>query len=320
MSDLNSRREITDRVGQTVILGNSIEDGAVSGIATVVAAAAGAAVGAVPISASAIATLDMYNGSFGIWAVYSNIQAAALLRQNGASIAASRFNDIAAGLLTWGADAVLLNIRVITATGTYTPTAGTVSVVVQCLGGGGGGAGVAATSANNAIGGGGGAGAMAIGRITSGFSGVTVTIGAAGAGGAAGQNNGIAGGATTFGSVLSGGGGAGGTSAIGTFPQGAGGGVGGSASGSASLFGARGADGHVGFAITASASNSGRGGDSAYGSGGPGQVAGNSSSAIGNGGSGYGSGGGGALAAGTEIARVGGTGTQGICIIYEYNG
>ncbi|WP_414899348.1 hypothetical protein [Rhizobium cremeum] len=105
----------------------------------------------------------------------------------------------------------LLNTQVFKTPGTstYTPTPGTQYVEVEVQGGGGAGGGPPATGAGQlSIGGGGGSGAWAQKLITSGFSGVTVTVGAAGAGasGAAGG----AGGASSFGALVSANGGGGG--------------------------------------------------------------------------------------------------------------
>lgn len=106
----------------------------------------------------------------------------------------------------------LIGEQYFTASGTYTPTVGTryVVVEVQAPGGGSGGC-VAAGTGLFSFGYGGGGGGWAKRKITSGFSGVTVTVGAAGAAGASGAAGGT-GGTTSFGSDLICTGGAGGTS------------------------------------------------------------------------------------------------------------
>jgi hypothetical protein len=107
----------------------------------------------------------------------------------------------------------LLNIQIFSAVGTYTytPTAGTTSVVVEAIGGGGGSGGCAATgSGQQAFSGGGGGGAYGKGRYTSGFSGAAITIGAGGVAGST-SGNGGNGGTTSFGSLLSVSGGSGNT-------------------------------------------------------------------------------------------------------------
>ncbi|MCH9406343.1 hypothetical protein [Pantoea agglomerans] len=79
--------------------------------------------------------------------------------------------------------------KVFTASGTYTPTAGTKKIKVTVIGGGGGGGGSAATDANTrSCGGGGGAGNTAISMldISSLTLPVSINVGTAGAAGAAG--------------------------------------------------------------------------------------------------------------------------------------
>ncbi|MCJ7996701.1 hypothetical protein J5N58_07010 [Rhizobium cremeum] len=105
----------------------------------------------------------------------------------------------------------LLNTQVFKVAGayTYTPTPGTQYVEVEVQGGGGAGGGTPATGANQlSIAGGGGSGAWAQKLITSGFSGVTVTVGAGGAGVSGGAGG--AGGASSFGALVSANGGSGG--------------------------------------------------------------------------------------------------------------
>lgn len=102
----------------------------------------------------------------------------------------------------------LLNVQKITSTGTYTPTTGTNSVIIYLVGGGGGSGGCGSTSSGQvSMGVCGSAGGVCVHRMTSGFSGQTVTIGAGGAAGVAGANAGGAGGNSTFGSILTAGGG-----------------------------------------------------------------------------------------------------------------
>lgn len=107
----------------------------------------------------------------------------------------------------------ILNTQVFKTAGVfvYTPTPGTQYVDVEVQGGGGAGGGTPATGASQlSIAGGGGSGAWAKKLITSGFSGVNVTVGVGGAGvvGGTGGN----GGASSFGGIVSANGGnAGGT-------------------------------------------------------------------------------------------------------------
>lgn len=214
----------------------------------------------------------------------------------------------------------LLNVQVFTSSGTYTPTSGTASIIVEAVGGGGGGGGVAATGAGqSAAAAGGSAGAYAKALITSGFSGAAVTIGAAGAGGVAGANTGATGGATSFGTFISCPGGPGGLggSAVSAASIANGGGASGGAtiSGATQLNNVPGTSGMPGVVIGAGvASYGGQGGALLYGS----QAQTKIGSGAGNGGLGFGSGGGGANAAASQAAAAGGSATAGVVIVYEY--
>ena len=107
-----------------------------------------------------------------------------------------------------------LNIVSFTSNGTYTPPANLISALVTCVGGGGGGAGVDATGATDfGVGSAGAGGATVIKSYTRAalLPSVAVTVGTGGAAGAAGQNDGQPGGASTF-LGMSAGGGAGGLS------------------------------------------------------------------------------------------------------------
>ncbi len=95
----------------------------------------------------------------------------------------------------------LLGVQILSGAGTYTPTPGTAAIIVEGWGGGGGGSGVANANVNEVnLGGGGGGGGYGFKRLTSGFAGLAYSVGAGGTGGAAGNNAGQPGGATTFGS------------------------------------------------------------------------------------------------------------------------
>lgn len=96
----------------------------------------------------------------------------------------------------------LIGVKRFTSSGTYTPTPGTKSVVVEVQGGGGAGGGAATTGASTisaAIGG--AAGSYGRGLFTSGFAGVSVTIGVGGVGVSGGA--GSSGGASSFGGLIS---------------------------------------------------------------------------------------------------------------------
>lgn len=120
-----------------------------------------------------------------------------------------------------------LGVQAITATGTYTPTAGTTYAIVTCQAAGGGGGGVSNAAATKR-GGGGGAGETRRAVVT--ITGtVSVTIGAIGAGGAAGNNVGGTAADTTFGASITAKGGTGGSGSVsgngtdGSTPSGSGG-------------------------------------------------------------------------------------------------
>lgn len=127
----------------------------------------------------------------------------------------------------------LLNIQVLTSSGTYNPidTTNTKSVIVELQGGGAGSAGLQANGSSLAsISGSGSTGGFVRHRFTTGFSGVAYTVGAAGAAGTSGGGVGGNGGNTTWGSLTAGGAlGAGNNNNI--TNGGAGGGTPGSASG-----------------------------------------------------------------------------------------
>jgi hypothetical protein len=214
----------------------------------------------------------------------------------------------------------LLNVQVFTASGTYTPSSSLVtSVIVDGVGGGAGGGGCpATTSSQQATAGGGNAGNWARARFTAAFTGVSVTIGAAGTAGATGANAGGAGGTTSFGSLLTiqgGAGGAGGTAgaaALGIFPPTANASIP-SISGGTLLGSSRGTSGQSQIILSLSVIQSGGGGSSPYGAGGV-PVQG----VTGNAGSGNGSGGSGCSQTPSEAGSPGGAGQPGILYIYEY--
>lgn len=209
----------------------------------------------------------------------------------------------------------LLNVRVISTVGAtvYTPTTGTKSVLVEIIGGGASGAGCNATGASQvAVGSGGTAGAYAKGYFLTGFSGVTVTIGAGGA--AISGQNWNNGGASSFGALMSAPGGSGASSAgptsapiftgatISTAPTGG------------NVVSGAGAAGAVSIAISTGTGFGGAGGNSQFGAGG--SAAGPNTNGVT--GSGYGTGGGGCFAGPSQAALSGGAGTGGTAIIYEY--
>lgn len=207
----------------------------------------------------------------------------------------------------------LIGVQVINSTATYTPTAGTSSVVVELSGPGGGGGGALAATSQAAAGGGGAGGGYVKARLTSGFSGVTVTIGTGGAGGANTGADGSAGsGASSFGAILTAGAGSGGkgmtggTAPIATTAVGAGIGAGGTIN-------LRANPATLGVRLSGTAAMSGHGGFNFLGNGGTND----SGAGAGSNGLGRGSGGGGAVSLSTS-GFAGGNGTDGQCIIWEY--
>lgn len=225
----------------------------------------------------------------------------------------------------------LLGVQRFTAAGTstYTPTAGTASVIVEIVGGGGGGGGCQSpTGAGvNAAGSGGSGGGWLRKRLTANFTGGTVVVGAGGAGGAAGTNNGSAGTASSFTT----------TGVVVTYTaQGGNGGPAGFAttnpqvttgvSGPLPTTGDDNAAGGPGLGgITATtafgSAQGGSGGGSVYGAGpvGP-TITGTNGHSPGANASSHGAGGsGGASNGSTGGAQAGGSGAAGLLIIWEYS-
>jgi hypothetical protein len=158
---------------------------------------AGGAVEVVQVTARATDTLTVVRGQDNTTARAWNAGDKFELRP-----CAALFNDKMDVLSATGR---LLNVQVLTSSGTYTPTAGTNSVVVEVQGAGGAGGGAVATGAATwSCSLGGSVGGYIKHRMTSGFSGAAYTIGSPGTGvsGAAGN----AGGNTTFGALTAPGG------------------------------------------------------------------------------------------------------------------
>lgn len=199
----------------------------------------------------------------------------------------------------------LVNTRVFTSSGTYTPTPGTKRIRVTITGGGGGGGGCKAISNNETFfGAGGGAGGTIISIMTPIQNSYPVTIGAGGAGGVS-ATYGINGGNSLFASLIAPGGAGGGKSGV-TNTNGGNGGV--PSTGDINIIGGCGGDGQSG-----NIGVSGEGGTSYWGGGGRAGAGGGVS------GKAYGSGGGGAYDAGySGTSMTGGKGAAGICIIEEF--
>lgn len=203
----------------------------------------------------------------------------------------------------------------VNASSTYNPLTVTRFVHIEVQGGGGGGGGCVATGAGQvSAGAGGGAGGYAYKILTTGFSGVTITIGAGGAGGAG--VNGTAGTSSSFGAVVTctgGGGGSVGTASAAAYSFPLGTGLAGTATGGD--LNLAGGTGRYSFYYAAGlGSISGDGGASMFGPGAPwayGPLAGTSATNFGTGGSG-------AANTDNQTAKTGGNGKSGIIIIREY--
>lgn len=218
-----------------------------------------------------------------------------------------------AGVTTTLRDALkgkLIGVRIISTTQVYTPTAGTNAVHVRIVGGGAGGATAGATGASQySAGPGGGAGGYAESYLTTGFSGVTVTIGAGGAPASAG-------GTSSFGSLMTCTGGVA-TGAAGALSNATtvmtGQGVGGSATGG-NILNSNGQSGNFGI-VGPGGPIGGQGGGTPFGPG-PAYV---SSTSGGNNAFAFGSGGGGGSSLqGNGSNTSGGSGAAGRCVIFEY--
>lgn len=209
----------------------------------------------------------------------------------------------------------------ITSSGIYTPSPGAKSILVECIGGGGGGGGLLApgTSGHSVTGGGGGGG-YALSSITSLAASYSVTIGASGSGGTAGAAGGN-GGITSFGTLCVAAGGGGGNANTTTDPTttaivSIAGIPGVGTTGNVLISGGERGESGVG---TANGNLGGSGGSSRAGRGGV--RVGASAGSVSNGfaGLGFGSGGSGAAAAATTTGAVGGAGTSGVVIVWEYS-
>lgn len=143
----------------------------------------------------------LLGAGLGIQPTYSNASYPNLAGTLGNVLTSDGTNWLSSAPVTGGVTQVIQTMVTAAGAGTYTPTAGMVSVFIEAQGGGGGGGGAASTTASQiALGGGGGAGAYASAMYSAADIGASkdYVVGAAGAGGTAGANNGTAGGKTTF--------------------------------------------------------------------------------------------------------------------------
>lgn len=209
---------------------------------------------------------------------------------------------------------VTINVQTFTSSGTYTPTTGMSYCIIEGVGGGGPGVGVSGIGGQVQTGSGGGAACYVRSLFTAASIGSSqnIIIGSAGLGN---SGVGVPGTATTVGSIFSAGGGPVGTSfgAITNtyYPSTIGSNIG-SATGIGTIIIPGGsAAGQVTLAQFVSASPSGTGGNSYFGAGGAGTIAGNNNAV------GYGAGGSGGANNGGG-ATAGGQGGPGFVIITEF--
>lgn len=203
-----------------------------------------------------------------------------------------------------------------TSSGTYTPTAGLLYSILECVGSGGGGGGVSSGGAGRTDGGGGG-GSGSYSRIVASAATIgasqAVTINAAGSGGA-GAANGGAGGSTSIGAIVIANGGGGGLfSSGGQGPNGGAGGVAGT--GTIAAAGNPGGWG-INASIITIVMAAGNGASSVWGGG----AAATGLNANGANAGPYGSGGAGGFQNNAATTRTGGNGSNGACLATEFVG
>jgi hypothetical protein len=210
----------------------------------------------------------------------------------------------------------LIGVQVFTASGTYTPTPGMTTCIIEAQGGGGAGGGLATPSAGNiSLGAPGTSGSYAKGRFTAATIGASqaVTIGAGGtfASNTAGSN----GGTSSVGSIITAPGGVGGGLLNNQVPGASNGN--GSVSGTptgANIAQSIGTCPSLSTSISASSAQAGAGGPSIFGGGGVPPVI-NGGGTVGQN---YGSGGSGVVAGSGGANAAGGGGKAGIVFIWEY--
>lgn len=218
---------------------------------------------------------------------------------------------------TTGAPGSLIGIQVLTASsGTYTPSAGTVTACIDLVAGGGGGGGCSSSAAAGAVGGGGAAGGYLLKCLTVSGS-PTYTVGALGTAGASTGGTGGTGGDSTFvngATTYTAKGGLGGVGeTAGTSLAAVAGGAHGGVSTNGDVNGA-GEPGSPAARLSGLIGLSGKGGSGRYGGGGVGLTA----AGAGVAGAGKGSGGGGGCVLNNSGAVIGGVGTVGVIVVWEY--
>lgn len=209
----------------------------------------------------------------------------------------------------------IVKVQTFSVNGTYTPSAGMVNCIIEAVGGGGGGGGSAGSTASNYNGAaGGGAGSYSRLLATAADIGAskTVTIGALGAGGVAGNNPGGNGADTSVGTLCIAKGGTGGPGNSNTIATNNGGAGGVAGTGTVTIPGQPGGSGGQGQILAPS----GFGGSGRFGSGGRGTTT--ITTAAGAAGAGFGAGGAGAVSYDNNGTAAGGAGTVGYVVITEF--
>lgn len=204
----------------------------------------------------------------------------------------------------------LLSFQIFTADATWNKPLGVNSIMVEIVGGGGGGGGARRQfvgQMSNSSGGSGGGYSRRF--ISSPGANESVVIGLGGVGGI-GLNPGSNGTTSSFGAWVTGGGGFGGNTNVGqTSATGVNGGL-----GTNGDFNSRGGFGGGGRAAPTTQATGGNGGNSKFGAGGRGNII----DSNGENGLGFGSGGSGCRDI-SNVNRTGGSGTSGICIVWEFS-
>ncbi|MBV1835666.1 hypothetical protein [Acetobacter estunensis] len=243
-----------------------------------------------------------------------------LVEKSGITPSAGDWTQVAQAVqsLVKAAPGRLLNVQTFTSSGTYTPTAGTNTIIVEVQGGGGSGYGCTGQAGTGtcSVGSGGNAGSYLKGKITSPVS-CEVTIGAQTGNGYNGTS--IVGNSSSFGSYITCPGGAAGTGLNQVSAPSATGGH----SYLAPTYSAsvvpleiiRDFTGGEGVALSQTIGFGANGGNSRFGAGG-----GNGAPNVnGDDGTGYGSGGSGTYSPEGGEALTGGKGAPGLVIVYEYS-
>lgn len=214
-----------------------------------------------------------------------------------------------------------IKVQTFTSSGTYTPSAGMVYAIIECVGAGGAGGGAAQSSGGAAVGGGGGGGAYARALVTAAQVGTsqTVTVATGGTAGSVGNNAGNSpSGDTSVGALCVAKSGSGGSGSSASLAGGGTGGAGGSGSSSTGDFktsGEAGRNGSGGTILTYFAGASGAGGAAGLGFGGSSNILYSSTGAAGQN---YGGGGSGGASYNNSASVAGGPGANGIVVITEF--